>query len=194
MKNLISVKLRIVGVYFNNKVEIDPDEITTVKGVMDEYQRLHPDVKVPGGVRFEEAPYDLLPHRGVESLFKVIYNYPGKYNFFDDSLKTNGETLGGRIRKAGVLRLEEQKLPMTFEGVTVAAVWQYYVVGADGVNRSATKPLTGFQGYNALKNQYHPFKDGDTIIWRLVVLTLPLPEENSNEPFESLATAEISLH
>lgn len=193
-ENLICVNLRIVGVYFNHQVYIDPTNVTTVKGVMLEYQRLNPDINVAGGLHFHEAHYDLLPHIGVESLFEVIYNFPGKYEFIPPPSAPNGETLGGRVRKAGILRLAEQKLPTTFEGVTVAAAWQYYVVGADGVVRSATKAKTGFKGYNVSPNEYAPFRDGDTIIWRLVVLTLPLPEQTSNEQYESLATAAISLH
>lgn len=166
---VITVQLRIVGVYFNHPVIIDTEEVQTVKGVMETYRLLNPDVNVKGGVDFK---FTNKGSRDDESLSEVIYNYPGKYSFTGGIMSTNGETLGGKVRKEGLLRLAEQELTPT-EGVKVSSVWQYYVIGEDGNSRSATKPNQYFEGYDNVDNQYKKFKDGDTIIWRLVVLTLP---------------------
>jgi hypothetical protein len=188
--NEIKVRLRIVGVYFNHEVCIDPTVVTTVKGVMEEYQRLHDNLNDAGGFRFETAFKDVEPHKGLESLFRVIYHYSGRYEFLNGPSYANGATLSGKVRKAGVLRLEEQKLCNTsFENVTVATAWQYYVANAAGISRSATTVNTGFQGYNDNENEYLPFKHGDVITWRLVVLTLPEFEKATTNALGTAADA-----
>jgi hypothetical protein len=156
MKN---VTLRIVGLFFNKKVQIE-DTVTTVKGVMDAYRNAgNANLANLGGMEYHADS------RG--TLTKVSFHYEGKYDFNpNDATPPKPKTLGGKQLLAGVRTLEELRV-----NKNVILGWQYYVISKSKTNKSRTKQAEGFKPFGATPANY-TIVDGDTIVWRLVAINL----------------------
>jgi hypothetical protein len=174
---LVNVNLRIVGLYFNEIVRVDDAPTTTVRTVMDEYIRLHPEIAVPGGLE-----YGRFPINGRDFVTTLTYHFGGDFNFDANKvvqIPPDGPSLGDQSRPAGIYTLSES-LEDQFSDTKVGLVWQYYVVSAAGEVKSKTPVSRGFSGFGEpLPNLIDPlggpdipqtFADGDSIIWRLVAI------------------------
>jgi hypothetical protein len=172
-----SVRLRVVGVYFNQRIEIkfddggDPVTIETLhNAAMEQFPFNSPDGNKSGIFftgSFQKPDGTVDPKKG-NPIRTVSHSYPGKYNFNgNDSLddKVDGETLGGNIRPKGIYELSEQLID---NGLLA---WQYYV-NRGGTIVSRTPSSRKFTPY-----QEFILKDNDLVTWRLVsIATSPLPE------------------
>ncbi len=174
---LINVRLRIVGLYFNETVSIEDRPDLTVRDVMDEYIRLHPNLSVPGGLEYVRYPDVAIPLKARDYVRTISYHFNSVYNFnADDSgaVPPDGNSLGNRLRTAGIYTLSED-LEDNFPDINkVGLAWQYYVVSKGGVVKSRTREERDFQAFGELEvpinKPKYDFKDGDTIIWRLVAI------------------------
>jgi hypothetical protein len=154
----IHVRLRIVGVYFNEIIKIEDEQVEQVQSVYDLMQVyikakggvmkedvFNPGSLVanPGGLEIDVRDVGTAPHVPIYSLHAVRYNYPGNFKFFKGTTlqETTGATLGGKRRVAGILTLNEDMVCcLTPESVLVRSAFQYYVTDKDGKVRSATEP------------------------------------------------------
>ena len=174
---LITVTLRIVGIYFNEPVIIDdaPGPLT-VKNVLDEYIRIHPDLSVAGGLEYIRFPFE---KDGKDFIKTFNYNYPGIYNYDgNDTLVVatdpekptivapDGHSLGKQPRTEGIYTLSED-FEDQFNSKKIGLVWQYYIISKDGINKSKTPVSRGFKPFGATPPIYL-LEDGDVITWRLV--------------------------
>jgi hypothetical protein len=157
----MQVTLRIVGIFFNKKVEID-DTVKTVKDVMDAYRRNGNDkTSKIGGLRYIIEPKD-------NTIKKISFNFDGKYDFQGDSpANGKGKTLGGQTLPPRVYSLRERSL-----GKNSQLAWQYYVIDKNGKNKSRTLQAKGFTPFGKNPANY-TIEAGDTIIWRLVAINYP---------------------
>lgn len=171
----IKVKLRIVGLYFNKTVKILDSPTLTVRNVMDEYIRLNPNLAVPGGLEYTRYP-QINPDGSigdVDFVRAISYHHDGVFDFDGNNIKNlqpagpDGTSLGDNPRRAGIYTLSED-LGDQFTSPGVGLVWQYYVVGADGVVKSKTPSSRGFKSFGAIPD--YNIEDKDTIIWRLVAI------------------------
>jgi hypothetical protein len=165
---IINVRLRIVGLYFNETIQINDNPNLTVRDVMDEYIRLNPNLAVPGGLEYVRYPV------GTNDFVRAFsYHYDGSYNYNGDALDTtppDGLTLGGVNRPSGIYTLSED-LEDDFRDTKVGLVWQYYVVGnnGNGTVKSRTPASRGFQSVGQTPPSYN-IQNKDAIIWRLVAI------------------------
>jgi hypothetical protein len=165
----ISVRLRIVGLYFNETVKINDKQKLTVRDVLDKYISEHPDLSVPGGLEYVRFP---LVKNGKDYVKTFNYHFGGNYNYDGDTPNLtvdDGTTLGKNKRDAGVYSLSED-LEDEFRTPNIGLVWQYYVVAdnGDGVVKSKTPPDRSFTPFGAKPD--YDIADGDLIIWRLVAI------------------------
>jgi hypothetical protein len=166
----INVRLRIVGLYFNETVTIEDKEELTVRDVLDKYISDHPDLSVPGGLEY--VRYPIFSDR--QDYVKAFnYHFNGSYNFDADGVsdgRKDGRSLGKSERKAGVYSLSED-LEDEFTTSNVGLAWQYYVVSKGGSVKSKTPASREFQPFgNREAALRYRLADEDTIIWRLVVI------------------------
>jgi hypothetical protein len=169
----IKVNLRIVGLYFNESVEVDETTNPTVRDVMDEYIKNNREIAKPGGLE-----YGRFPINGRDFVTTLTYHFPGLYNFEPDGVLTvpkDGTSLGGLTRAAGIYTLSES-LEDQFSDTKVGLVWQYYVVSETGEVKSKTPESRGFNGFGeqlpplVAGGPPQPLAAQDTIIWRLVAI------------------------
>ena len=180
---LIKVKLRIVGLYFNHTVQIEDVPSLTVRDVLDEYIRLNPNLAVPGGLEYQRFPVFGNPNDFVTTF---VYHFNGNYDFDGNNtiimqpIGPDGNSLGDNKRPAGIYKLAESFEDDGLIAKGVGLVWQYYVVSATGLVKSATPVTRKFQGFGEKKLELIPappivrpqydFTNGDKIIWRLVAI------------------------
>ncbi len=160
----INVKLRIVGLYFNETVQVDETKDPTVRDVLDAYIQKHPNIAVPGGLEYSRFPIE---DRDFATTF--TYHYPGVFNFDGDGalvLPDDGLSLGKKTRLAGIYTLSES-LEDRLTDRSVGLVWQFYVVSAAGDVKSKTPKTRGFTAFGERPAGF-TLAEGDTIIWRLV--------------------------
>jgi hypothetical protein len=168
----ITVRLRVVGVYFNRRFTFDDGgKPVTVETLHNEAMSKCP-INQPGGIFFTgsfERPEGSTPLMG-NPIRTVSHNYSGKYDFNGNGClgdAVDGPTLGGRNRVKGIYELSEQIV----ENGLLA--WQYYV-NRGGTIVSRTPKERGFNTY-----QDFILKDNDLVTWRLVTIaTRPLPESS----------------
>jgi hypothetical protein len=160
----MQVTLRIVGLFFNKKVQIDAT-VKTVKDVMDAYRKNGKDkTSKVGGLTYTTETHD-------DTIKKISFNFDGKYDFEGDSpANGNGKTLGGQHLPKRVYSLSERKL-----GKNSQLAWQYYVLDKSGNNKSKTKQAEEFTPFGKKTHTYN-IENGDTIIWRLVAINCPKRE------------------
>jgi hypothetical protein len=184
----IKVKLRIVGLYFNETVRINDQPGLTVRDVLDKYISEHPDISVVGGLEYIRFPF---PGNSKDFVKTFTYHYGGIYNFdanntldvapppsLPTSAAPDGPTLGNQGpaegRTAGIYTLSEDFEDELITGATrpVGLVWQYYVTSATGTNKSRTRVDRGFQAFGETTAGVPNYNlaDGDTITWRLVAI------------------------
>lgn len=158
---MAKVTLRIVGLFFNEEVNIALSPNLTVRNVVDEYIRLNPILANAGGLE-----YELETDTTVKSF---TYNFNGKFNYKGINPVTGRTTsLGGKTRAAGIYTLSES-LTREFTTANVFLTWQYYVVSRRGKVKSKTPVNRGFKPWGKVPPDY-TIADGDTIIWRLVAI------------------------
>jgi hypothetical protein len=177
---LINVKLRIVGLYFNETVEIDDTEDFTVRDVLDKYIAKHPNISVVGGLEYIRFPF---PGNNSDFVKTFTYHYGGIYNFDANnklevapppSIPTpaapDGLTLGKQNRLPGIYTLSEDFEDELVSGATkpVGLVWQYYVTDSIGVSKSKTPVDRGFQAFG--EDATYILQNDDIITWRLVAI------------------------
>lgn len=185
---LIKVKLRIVGLYFNEKVSIeepiDPTVKLTVRDVLDKYISDHPDISVVGGLEYIRFPF---PGANKDFVKTFNYHFGGIYNYDANnrldvapppSLPTpaapDGPTLGNQGpaqgRTEGIYTLSEDFEDELVSGATrpVGLVWQYYITESNQKSKSKTPISRGFQAFG--ENPNYSLENGDTITWRLVAI------------------------
>jgi hypothetical protein len=164
----LSVKLRVVGIYFNRHIKFDDGgKPATIETLHDAATSQCP-ISRPGGIFFigSQTRADGTPQIDGNQIRTVSHNYSGKFDFNGNgSLKdaVDGHTLGGKSRPPGIYELSEQVI----ENGLLA--WQYYVMRG-GKLISKTPPERGF-------NPYEEFilNDKDEVTWRLVsIATQPL--------------------
>jgi hypothetical protein len=168
----ITIRLRVVGVYFNRRFTFDDGgNPVTIETLHNEAMSKYPIIQ-PGGIFFTgsfEQPDGSTPITG-NTIRTVSHNYPGKYDFNGNGSlgdPVDGPTLGGKNRPAGIYELSEQLI----ENGLLA--WQYYV-NRGGTIVSRTPKERGFNPY-----QKFPLEDKDIVTWRLVsIATRPLPESS----------------
>ncbi len=187
---LINVRLRIVGLYFNHTVRIEDARGLTVRDVLDEYIRLNPNLAVPGGLEYQRFP--VLGNNN-DFVTAFVYHFSGNYDFDGNNVilmqptGPDGTSLGDNERREGIYKLAESFEDDGLLARGAGLVWQYYVVSAAGVVKSATPVTRKFQGFGEKKLEPLPvppvvrpqydFVNGDTIIWRLVAIARqPSPE------------------
>ncbi len=169
MPDIINVRLRIVGLYFNETVTINNKRNLTVRDVLDKYIKENPDLSVPGGLEYIRFP---LVRNGEDYVKTFNYHFGGDYNYDGDTPNVtvdNGTTIGNNRRDPGIYSLSED-LEDEFSTPNIGLVWQYYVVAdnGDGVVKSKTPPTRGFTPFGA--DPDYDIEDGDVIIWRLVAI------------------------
>ena len=164
----LKVKLRVVGVYFNQYITFDDGGGTATIEMLHNAAMSKCPISRPGEIFFTgsfEQPSGLDLNKP-NPIRTVSHNYPGKFDFNGNgSLKdaVDGNTLGGRSRAPGIYELSEQLI----ENGLLA--WQYYVKRGD-VLASETPSSRGFQSY-----QTFPLKNEDEVTWRLVsIATKPI--------------------
>ena len=159
---MAQINLRIVGLYFNEEVNIPLKKGLTVKDVVDKYIERNNDISIAGGLDYT-PPNPYTPGSSVESF---TYNFNGSFNY--DGLPgislVDGPTLGKNNRRAGTYTLSETLLATEEAFLT----WQYYVVSKGGKVKSKTSSLRKFTPWGDAPD--YKFKDGDSIIWRLVAV------------------------
>ncbi|MDZ7897234.1 MAG: hypothetical protein U5N85_04295 [Arcicella sp.] len=74
----------------------------------------------------------------------------------------DGLSLGGNHFEPGTFKLEERN------NRTYKLVWQYYVIGENGVSKSRTPASRKFTKWNQAPD--YDIANGDEIIWRLVAI------------------------
>jgi hypothetical protein len=164
----LSVKLRVVGVYFNRVIKFDdggnPATIETLhNAAMSQFP-----ITRQNGIFFTgsfEQPDGSQEPDG-NPLRTVSHNYSGKFDFNGNgSLKdaVDGTTLGDRSRAKGIYELSEQLI----ENGLLA--WQYYVMrGGELVSKTPSSRKFNPYGGFVLQNN-------DEVTWRLVsIATKPL--------------------
>jgi hypothetical protein len=174
---LINVNLRIVGLYFNEMVIVDDNDVTkpiTVRDVLDAYIKANPTLAKPGGLE-----YNRFPIGGRDFVTAFTYHFPGTFNFDGNDtviIPPDGPSLGDQTRPAGIYTMAEA-LEDRFTDKSVGLVWQYYVVASDGTLKSKTPESRGFNGFDerlpiplAGTNPPPFLANNDTIIWRLVAI------------------------
>jgi len=121
----INVKLRIVGLYFNETVEVTSSATLSVRDVMDKYIKNNPNLAVVGGLEYERYPI------GTSDFVKTIsYHYAGKFDYDGDGTLVlipdgpDGPTLGKNERPAGIYTLSED-LEDEFPTKGVGLFWQF---------------------------------------------------------------------
>ena len=156
-----TVTLRIVGLFFNKKFQIE-DAVDTVKGVMDAYRGITRNkISNPEGLTYTVETNTTIK--------KISFNSNGEYDFVGNFPAVgNGKSLGGKNLKARVYSLSERKL-----GKNSQLAWQYYVLDSSGINKSRTPQAAKFTPFDETSTIYS-IADGDTIIWRLVAINLPM--------------------
>lgn len=174
------VKLRIVGLYFNETVTIADRPGLTVRDVLDKYVSEHPDISVVGGLEYIRFPF---PRNNKDFVKTFNYHFGGIYNYDANnrldvapppSLPTpaapDGPSLGNQVRTAGIYTLSEDFEDELISGATrpVGLVWQYYITDIDQKSKSKTPINRGFQAFGEAAT--YDLKDGDTITWRLVAI------------------------
>jgi hypothetical protein len=175
--NLITVKLRFVGLYFNAPVEIDLDAFSgavTVKNVMDTYIASHP-ITLEGGLAYS-ASIDTGNGQAITSLTSVTHNYGGKFDFDANGnpASQDGKTLLNELRPAGLYQLTEFVIPATPNSIVT---WQYYVQDSSGNLKSKTpkgpNKITPFDKLTAIDGSTtYTIANGDTIVWRMIAILL----------------------
>jgi len=184
----INVKLRIVGLYFNETVKINNRPGLTVRDVLDKYISDHPNISVIGGLEYVRFPFRDNNNDFVKTF---TYHYGGIYNFDANnrlevapppSLPTaaapDGPTLGKQKRDSGIYTLSEDFEDELVSGATkpVGLVWQYYVTDGAGVSKSKTPVDRGFQAFGEVSAGVVPIapsynlENGDIITWHLVAI------------------------
>ncbi len=163
----MALTLRIVGLFFNKKVEYNP-ALVTVKDVMDAYINAgNANLAKPGGLAYMiEAN---IP-KTENSLKEISFHYGGKYDIrpLTAAIEGDGTTLGGKDLSSGVRTLSELRV-----NDDVILAWQYYVLDRNRVNKSATRTPRGFTLFGVIPTPpNYTIEDGDTIIWRLVAINL----------------------
>jgi hypothetical protein len=161
------VKLRIVGLYFNEPVTITDRIGLTVKDVMDEYIRLHDDINTPGGLKY----HTYISSRGTENIGTIIYHFNGIYNFDgNNTLSTppDGRSLGDKDRLDGIYQLSENLEESLPDHSKTGLAWQYYVVSPGGKVKSKTGAARSFKSFGEAPD--YNIQPDDTIIWRLVAI------------------------
>ena len=180
---LINVKLRIVGLYFNETVRINDKLGLTVRDVLDKYISEHPDLSVEGGLEYIRFPF---PGSNKDFVKTFTYHYGGIYNFdannrlevapppsLPTSAAPDGPTLGKQDRPEGIYTLSEDFEEELASGATrsVGLVWQYYVTDINGKHKSKTPVSRGFQAFGEIPAATnYDLANGDTITWRLVAI------------------------
>ena len=163
---MAQINLRIVGLYFNEEVNIPLKKGLTVKDVVDKYIERNNDISIAGGLDYT-PPNPYTPGSSVESF---TYNFNGSFNY--DGLPgislVDGPTLGKRKRKAGVYTLSEETLKTELAEEKIFLTWQYYVVSKGGKVKSKTPSSRKFTRWGNPPD--YKFKDGDSVIWRLVAV------------------------
>lgn len=165
----ITVRLRVVGVYFNRSFTFDDGgKDVTIETLHNEAMSKCPITK-PGGIFFTgsfQQPDGSTDDTG-NPIRTISHNYSGKYDFNGNGSlgdTVDGPTLSGRNRPEGIYELSEQLI----ENGLLA--WQYYV-NRGGTIVSRTPKERGFNFY-----QGFILKDKDLVTWRLVsIATRPLP-------------------
>lgn len=175
--NQINVKLRIVGLYFNENVVVDDAPTTTVRTVLDEYIRLNPNIAVVGGLQYISSTNGFVN--------TLTYHFGGTFNFDGNNVLQSppagpptasfpdGISLGRIPRLEGIYTLSEYMEDL-FPDNKVGLVWQYYVVSKKGKVKSKTPVSRGFSGFGeplpVVRGVQQVFAEGDTVIWRLVAI------------------------
>ena len=184
----MKVRLRIVGLYFNETVTIGDRTNLTVRDVLDKYISDHPNISVIGGLEYIRFPF---PDNDNDFVKTFSYHYGGIYNFDANnrlevapfgSKPTNvapdGPTLGKQERPSGIYTLSEDFEDELVSSATksVGMVWQYYVTDKDGKSKSKTPVDRGFQAFGELSTGAVPaapnydLANDDIITWRLVAI------------------------
>jgi hypothetical protein len=177
---IITVNLRIAGLYFWSAVKVDNTKTLSVKDVIDAYIATNP-ANPDGTLPVNGLSYEAVAKNGDcknLSVLSFTHHYDGKFN--ENGLQDRcGRTIGGKIRPAGLYRLQE----IALDPLVVA--WQYYVIdGVTNKNKSKTSPIPpppprkkGFTEFNlplhidpANPDPRQGIADGDTIIWRMVAI------------------------
>lgn len=157
--SLITVNLRIVGIFFSEKVEVDASHPLSVKNVLDAYISTHP-LSLPRGLSYScsmSAPGPLF-------LDSFSHNYDGSYEENGNSVP-DGATIGNKVRPAGIYKLAE------IDANPIAVVWQYYVIDATThKNKTKTLPGEGFTPFTTPLTGPATITQNDTIIWRMVAI------------------------
>ena len=168
----INIKLRIVGLYFNETIRIENVPTLTVKNIIDKYVKANPLLDTVGGLDYET----FTPTGGDPFISAFIYNFGGSYNFDGDRTSTgavDGKSLGNIARKAGIYKLAEdfQESFINAETKNVGLVWQYYVSDINEKVKSKTPVSRKFNSFAIapLPTEWS-FAEGDTVTWRLVAI------------------------
>jgi hypothetical protein len=167
----ITVKLRVVGIYFNRLITFDDGGKPVTIETLHNAAMLQYPINRVDGIFFTgsfQRPDGILDPEG-NPIRTVSHNYSGKYDFngngFNEGSTADrqGETLGGKLRPPGTYELSEQLI----ENGLLA--WQYYVKRGETIV-SRTKSSRKFDSY-----QGFPLQNGDSVTWRLVsIATKPL--------------------
>lgn len=166
----INIKLRIVGLYFNETIKIENSATLIVKDIIDKYVKANPLIDTVGGLDYET----FTPVGGDPFISAFIYNFGGSYNFDADRTSTgavDGKSLGKIFRKAGIYKLAED-VEDSFNNTdtkNLGLVWQYYVSDKDERVKSKTPVSRGFNSFAVVPTGW-VFADGDTVTWRLVAI------------------------
>lgn len=154
--SILTVKLRVVGIYFNREIKFEGGANPTILTLLEAAKNQFP-INRRGGI-------DYIPTRtSPPSLVCISHNYPGRYDYDGDGSidgPQDGLTLSGNHRMAGIYSLAEQAI----EGGVIG--WQHYVV-RDGQLVSKTPPSRGFQSFAVQQIQ-----NGDEVTLRLVAIGL----------------------
>ena len=165
---LISVKLRIVGLYFNETVRINDKPNLTIRDVLDEYIGKHPDISVVGGLEYIRFPFSGNNNDFVKTFnyhFGGIYNYDANNRLdvaappiLPTTAAPDGISLGKRNRLAGIYTLSEDFEDEFISSATrpVGLVWQYYVTDINQKSKSKTPVDRGFQAFGEVSTLVVP--------------------------------------
>jgi hypothetical protein len=150
---MISVKLRVVGIYFNRKIEFEVGEKPTIENLLDAAKE-QLSLGKPGGFHYETDPDDS------NSIGFFAHNFSGLYDFNGNGKteRGEGETHGGNEPVPGLYMLKEQEI----RGGYLA--WQSYIIRGGKPAGQTTKP----KGFVYFKDK--EIKDEDVVIWRLVAI------------------------
>jgi hypothetical protein len=202
---MAQVKLRIVGLYFSEIVQMDGEGPWTVRQVMDQYVNNTPAGR-PKLAYEVQASADTADENDSVLTISVDHRDPDTGNTFDFNFvspnaaetgfaATPTTSLGGAKRRDGIYRLQETVL----DGGSVVVAWQFYVVGnfGNGPTKSATDPRapnagakTNFVPFGKLEPGQNEVVDGDVVIWRMVAIRRgPIADFESPESFSSVPMA-----